>query len=80
MGAGSAVTKQLPFVQNQIESLTGIDTLPATIYQFSTLPTQIDPGQVAIVIAIAMVLSLGATLLPSRHGAQLDPAEALRTE
>ena len=30
--------------------------------------------------AIAMVLALGATLLPSRHGARLDPAEALRYE
>jgi len=31
-------------------------------------------------MAIAMVLALGATLLPSRHGSKLDPAEALRAE
>ncbi|MBW2242666.1 MAG: FtsX-like permease family protein, partial [Deltaproteobacteria bacterium] len=78
--AGIAVTTQLPWVQRQIEALTGIDTLPAAIYQFSTLPSEIDVGQVAVVVAIAMVLSLGATLLPSRHGAKLDPAEALRYE
>ena len=60
--------------------LTGIDTLPATIYQFSTLPWEIDPLQVAVVVGIAMVLALGSTLLPSRHGARLDPAEALRYE
>ncbi len=78
--AGIAVTTQLSWVQQQIESLTGIDTLPATIYQFSTLPWEIDALQVAVVVAIAMVLALGATLLPSRHGASLDPAEALRYE
>jgi lipoprotein-releasing system permease protein len=78
--AGIAVTTQLAWVQQQIELLTGIDTLPATIYQFSTLPWEIDPLQVAVVVAIAMVLALGATLLPSRHGARLDPAEALRYE
>jgi lipoprotein-releasing system permease protein len=78
--AGVAVTTQLSWVQEQIEGLTGIDTLPATIYQFSTLPWQIDPLQVAVVVAIAMILGLGATLLPSRHGARLDPAEALRYE
>jgi lipoprotein-releasing system permease protein len=78
--SGIAVTAQLPWVQEQIEALTGIDTLPATVYQFSTLPSEIDVGQVAIVVAIAMVLSLGATLLPSRQGARLDPAEALRYE
>jgi len=78
--AGVAVTTQLAWVQQQIEGVTGIDTLPASVYQFSTLPWEIDVGQVAIVMAIAMVLSLGATLLPSRQGARLDPAEALRYE
>jgi lipoprotein-releasing system permease protein len=78
--AGVAVTTRLSWVQEQIELVTGIDTLPAEIYQFSTLPSEIDPGQVAVVVAIAMILSLGATLLPSRHGARLDPAEALRSE
>jgi lipoprotein-releasing system permease protein len=78
--SGIAVTTQLPWVQEQIEVITGIDTLPATVYQFSTLPSEIDVGQVAIVVAIAMVLSLGATLLPSRQGSRLDPAEALRYE
>jgi lipoprotein-releasing system permease protein len=78
--SGIAVTTQLAWVQEQIEVITGIDTLPATVYQFSTLPSEIDVGQVAIVVAIAMVLSLGATLLPSRQGSRLDPAEALRYE
>ncbi len=78
--AGIAVTTQLGWVQQQIEGLTGIDTLPASIYQFSTLPWELDAGQIAIVATIAMVLSLGATLLPSRHGARLAPAEALRYE
>ncbi len=78
--AGIAVTTQLPWVQRQIEAITGIDTLPAAIYQFSTLPSEIDVGQVSVVVALAMVLALGATLLPSRHGARIDPAEALRYE
>jgi len=79
--AGVIVTKRLPWIQEQVEELTGIDTLPATVYQgVSTLPSDIDPLQVAGVVAIAMVLALGATLLPSRQGARLDPAEALRYE
>jgi len=77
---GIAVTAQLEWLQGRIESITGIDTLPASVYQFSTLPTQVNPVQVGFVAAIAMVLSLGATLLPSRQGARLDPAEGLRYE
>jgi lipoprotein-releasing system permease protein len=78
--AGVSVTAQIAWIQRQIEAITGIDTLPASVYQFSTLPAELDAGQVAIAVAIAMILSLGATLLPSRQGARLDPVEALRYE
>ncbi len=78
--AGIGVTTQLPWVQRQVEVLFQIDTLPASVYQFSTLPWEIEPLQVFGVAAIAMVLALGATVLPSRQGAGLDPAEALRYE
>jgi lipoprotein-releasing system permease protein len=78
--AGIAVTYQLDWIQQRIEMMTGVDALPASIYQFSTLPSEVDPAQVALVALIAMVLSLGATLLPSRQGARLDPAEGLRYE
>ena len=78
--AGIAVTHRLGWIQERIEMLTGVDALPASIYQFSTLPSEVDPTQVALVAVIAMVLSLGATLLPSRQGARLDPAEGLRYE
>ena len=75
-----AVTQQLQWFQQTIEDLTGIDTLPASIYQFSSLPSSVDPLQVGMMAAIAMLLSLGATLLPSRQAARLDPAESLRYE
>jgi lipoprotein-releasing system permease protein len=78
--AGVAVTHQLSWIQDRIETVTGVDALPASVYQFSSLPSEVDPSQVALVALIAMVLSLGATLLPSRQGARLDPAEGLRYE
>jgi lipoprotein-releasing system permease protein len=76
--AAVAVTHRLDWIQERIENLTGVDTLPASIYQFSSLPSRLDPLQVGGVALIAMVLSLGATLLPSRQGARIDPAEGLR--
>jgi lipoprotein-releasing system permease protein len=78
--AGISVTAQIAWIQRQIEAITGIDTLPASVYQFSTLPAELDAGQIAIAVGIAMILALGATLLPSRQAARLDPVEALRYE
>ena len=78
--AGIAVTTQLAWVQRQIENITGIDTLPAAVYQFSTLPWELNFSQIAVVVTLAMVLCLGATLLPSRQAARLDPSDALRSE
>ena len=78
--AGIAVTNQLPWIQETIEGITGIDTLPPSIYQFSTLPSEMNPVDVVVIASIAMVLSLGATLLPSRQGSRVDPVEGLRHE
>ncbi|HEY5658582.1 MAG TPA: FtsX-like permease family protein, partial [Myxococcota bacterium] len=77
---GICVTAQIEWIQNQIERIVGIDTLPASVYQVSTLPAEVDVGQIAIAVGVAMVLALGATLLPSRQAAELDPVEALRYE
>jgi len=78
--AGISVTARIGWIQEQVESALGIDTLPASVYQFSTLPSELDIGQIAIAVGLAMVLSLGATLLPSRQAARIDPVEALRYE
>jgi lipoprotein-releasing system permease protein len=78
--AGISVTARIAWIQQQIEAVIGIDTLPANIYQVSSLPAELDAGQIAIAVGLAMVLSLGATLLPSRQGARIDPVEALRYE
>ena len=78
--AGISVTAQIEWIQRQIESVLGIDTLPASVYMFSTLPAEFDVGQIGIAVGVAMMLALGATLLPSRQAARLDPVESLRYE
>ena len=74
------MTDQLPWIQERIETVTGIDTLPASVYQLSTLPADHDPVQLVWIGSMAMILTLGATLVPARQGARFDPVEGLRSE
>ncbi|MEO7190654.1 MAG: ABC transporter permease [Vicinamibacterales bacterium] len=54
--------------------------LSATVYQIAYLPFRVEPVDVAVVVASALVVCLVATLYPSRQAGRIDPAEALRNQ
>ena len=80
VGMGLVIAENLDVIQMIVERTFGFDVLPANIYQLEHLPHAIEPGQLALISLIAMVLAIGATLLPAWQASRLDPAEALRYE
>ncbi len=54
--------------------------LPRDVYYISTLPVKMEALDVGMIALAAILISLVATLYPSRQAAKLDPAEALRYE
>ena len=67
-------------IRGVLQSLTGTELFSAEIYFLSQLPAKVDPGEVASVVLMALVLSMLATVYPSWRAARLHPAEALRYE
>ena len=77
---GLLFARNIESLRRGLESLTGIDLFAAEIYFLSQLPAEVDTGEVIMVVAMALGLSVLATLYPSWRASRLDPVEALRNE
>jgi lipoprotein-releasing system permease protein len=63
-----------------LQHATGTTLFDPTVYYLTHLPAELDAATVIEVMAMALVLSLLATLYPSWRAARTDPVEALRHE
>lgn len=63
-----------------IELITGSKLINPDVYLIDYLPSQINLHDVVSIFCISIILSIVATLYPSRNAANTDPVEALRYE
>jgi len=77
---GLTVAWNIGPITRSIENLFGFKILPGDVYYLSELPALVNYEDVAIIVAGSLLVSLLATLYPSRNASKLDPAEAIRYE
>jgi len=77
---GLVFSLNIETIRQLIEKLSGSEIFAAEIYFLSKLPAKVDSGEVAMVIALALGLSLLATIYPAWRAAKLDPVMAFRYE
>jgi lipoprotein-releasing system permease protein len=78
LGLGAAFN--LEKITGFVENLFGFKILSSDVYYIDKLPSQVNPGDVVMIVVTAILISLLATLYPSWRASKLDPAEALRYE
>jgi lipoprotein-releasing system permease protein len=77
---GLLISLNVESIRSFISRMTNTNLFPAEFYFLSRLPSVVDPREVAVVVTMALALSLLATLYPAWRAAKLDPVEALRYE
>jgi lipoprotein-releasing system permease protein len=77
---GVLVCLNIERLRELIGWITSTDLFSPELYYLSQLPAEMDTGETASVVIMALVLSILATLYPSWRASRLDPVEALRYE
>jgi lipoprotein-releasing system permease protein len=67
-------------IREGVAWLTNTRLFDPSVYYLTRLPADIDARETAMIVAMALALSILATLYPSWRASKLDPVEALRYE
>lgn len=86
LGVGLGVVLGIPLALKIGELVAGLERLlqfrvfDPTVYFITSLPSRLDWGDVGIIVAGSLLLTLLATLYPAWRAGQIQPAEVLRYE
>jgi lipoprotein-releasing system permease protein len=77
---GLAVAGNVGTIVPLLERLLGFHVMDPGVYYITEIPSELRPGQVVAIAAVAFALTVLATIYPALRGAATEPAEALRYE
>ncbi|KQC07472.1 MAG: ABC transporter permease [Smithella sp. SDB] len=78
--AGLTIAFNIQKVSLFVEKIFHFKILPGDVYYLSELPSKVNYGDVAIIVAGTLLICFLSTIYPSLRASKSDPAEALRYE
>ncbi|HZT82519.1 MAG TPA: FtsX-like permease family protein, partial [Gemmataceae bacterium] len=79
-GLGLSITVWINNIEKGLTALTGQEIFDRSVYYFSEIPTDIQPGAVLLVNLGALLIAVLFSVLPALRAAMLHPVRALRYE
>jgi lipoprotein-releasing system permease protein len=80
LGCGMLLIRYRNEFSQWLAGTFGIEVFPRQVYQFSQIPAEVVPQDVAIICIGAFFICSLAALIPAYFAARLDPVKALRFE
>jgi lipoprotein-releasing system permease protein len=80
LGLGMTLIRYRNEFSRWLASTLHIEIFPREVYQFSSIPAEVIPHDVAIICISAFIICSLAALIPAYFAARLDPVKALRYE
>ena len=77
---GTVITLNIEAIRQGISRLLNMELFSPELYFLSQLPADMDSVETAVVVAMALVLSLLATIYPAWKAARTDPVVALKAD
>ena len=63
-----------------LDDKLGIQVFPPDIYQFTSIPTKVNPQEITVLVVATLAASLAAAVLPALRASRLDPVRCLSYE
>jgi lipoprotein-releasing system permease protein len=77
---GYLIVHNINFLHSELSKLMGITIWNPEVYAFDIIPHTMNPVEVSVIMAIAVIASVIGALVPAIRAASLHPVEALRWE
>ena len=77
---GLSIAKNINYLSDLLEKVTGVAVFPNDIYYFSAIPVKINLSDIGVVMTLSFLLAIVAGVYPAIKASRMDPVEAIRYE